>query len=77
MKTAAIVQAANNLLNLTSELKTMIVVSDLTSVHQAKEMVENNLEQKKQGIRGTLDKIKDDITSDLWEIEEEAYQCRF
>ena len=55
----------------------MIVVSDLTSVHQAKEMVENNLEQKKQGIRGTLDKIKDDITSDLWEIEEEAYQCRF
>ena len=76
IKAANIVRAAHELLDLTSDLKTLVIISDLSSTHSAKEMsVKNHTDKSEQILRGML-RMKDDISADLFDIEEEVYQTR-
>lgn len=76
IRAANIVKAAHELLDLTSELKTLVIISDLSSTHSAKEIsVAAHAEKSKTVLRNML-RMKDDISADLFDIEEEVYQTR-
>merc|ERR1711988_187677 len=74
IRAANIVRAAHELLDLTSELKTLVIISDLSSSHSAKEISVKNHKDKNELILRSMLRMKDDISADLFDIEEEVYQ---
>merc|ERR1712004_606759 len=70
IRAANIVRAAHELLDLTSELKTLVIISDLSSTHSAKEVSIKAHTEKSEVLLRNMLIMKDDISADLFDIEE-------
>merc|ERR1712071_475746 len=76
IKASNIVRASHRLLKITAELKTLVIVSDLSSTHAAKEISLKHHKAKSEQLVTTMLRIKDEVSADLYDMEEEVYQTR-
>ena len=68
-KTNQIIKSAHSLLDLTSELKTLIIISDLSSQNLSKEEANKQLVERNGEIKSHLMDLKDNIYGDLYTLE--------